>query len=346
MQEYDYKTAVLSIAANAATESVTPNKSMTEAAISYKSGLTDKSAFLAKCGKNTLFAKLVIYTDSRNSEFDSDEFLKLHKMLYEPKLKCGEIRVGDLTVTGGSCTAPKLLRGSLKSALGKMQQTAGAPEITKADFAAQLSCFMRELIILSPFTYGNAITRRAFIMQFCLMRGFMLNYAAASKAELLAAESEAFTADASQPLFNLFMKCLSYLQEEKTAKQTHPAQKAAALNKSRAAAQEIASSVAAVKPREAVRAQQPVKPVTPPPRTKAEPVKREPPVKQSAQAKPPAGAKQTPPVKQSPPIKQIAPAVMSAEKAEVMRDLRDIQKSLNSLAVRIAEISDKVEKMK
>lgn len=214
MQPFEKKIAALSAAANLSAEGQAPSKSQVSAATAFLVSKPDKAAFVKKCAKSPLYARLVLSAAEPQDAFDTDAFCALHKFLYEPKPKCGELRTGDLMLTGGSCTDPKLLRGSLKNVLGKLSLLTGAPTVSKADFAAALCCYVRELIILSPFAYGNAVVRRAFVRNFCHARGFSLNYAAASKKELLAAEQTAFATDDPQPLFTLFCKCLNYLQEE------------------------------------------------------------------------------------------------------------------------------------
>lgn len=217
MQIYEAKSKALSAAVNLSVDGISTEKKHISAAIAYLMGKTDKTAFFKKCAKNPLYARLIALPEKSYSDIGNETFCALHKFLFEPRENSGEIRNGELMMQGGSCTDPKLLRGSLKNVLSKLQQMQSAPEISKTDFAAQLCCYVRELIILSPFSYGNGIVRRAFVQAFCFKHGFTLTYAAANKKEISSAETAAFASDEAQPLFSLYIKILSYTQEENSA---------------------------------------------------------------------------------------------------------------------------------
>lgn len=214
MLPFEAKTVAFGVAANSSRETPAPAKNAVSAAMSYLCGKTDKAAFLRKCDKFPLYARLVLLAEQPATDFSVDALCAVHRTIFSPRAKCGELRTADLEITGGSCTPPHLLRGSLKNVLAKLEKLQGAPAVGKADFAASLCCYVRELIILSPFAYGNDVVRRAFVQQFCYVRGYLLNYAAVGKKELSAAETEAFASDDPQPLFTLLVKCLNYRQEE------------------------------------------------------------------------------------------------------------------------------------
>lgn len=216
MLVHEAKSIAFGAAANIEVDYTAPGKALTAAAITYLCGKSDKASFVKKCAKNPLYARLVFFHEKALSDYGSESFTAVHKSLF-PDENGGEIRTDELTLTGGSCADPKILRGSLKNVLTKLQQIPSAPEINKADFATQLCCYVRELIILSPFASGNGVVRRAFIQSFCHNRGFTLNYSLGNKDEITAAETEAFASDAPQPLFLLLVKCLGYLQEENDA---------------------------------------------------------------------------------------------------------------------------------
>ena len=256
-----------------------------------------------------------------------ESFCAVHKTLFEPKAKCGEIRSGELTITGGSCTPPNLLRGSLKNVLGKLSQLQGAPAIGKADFAANLCCYLRELIILSPFSYGNDIARRAFIQNFCFSRGYLLDYSAVSAKELNAAENAAFASDDPQPLFTLLTKCLRYRQEEPSKRlrsRMRMADKNALQDKN--TVKERLSAAHAAPPavaREEITAMQ---------RRRREPLP------------PPARASEQNPEQQSEPKQPAAPPAVKqpSDTSETLRELKEIQRSLAALTARVNDVIRKM----
>lgn len=308
----------MSAAANLAADEPAPAKNLTAAAISYLCGKIDKAAFLSKCAKNPLYARLVIVGEQNMPDFDSDALCFVHKQLFAPKAESGEIRSHELNTPFGSCADPKLLRGSLKNALAKLNQIEGAPKASKADFAAILCFYVRELTILSPFSYGNGITRRAFIQNFCRARGFNLSYASVRKKELTYAETEAFASDDPQPLFSILVKCLSYITEAETApaKRGKPHKGAIAKPKNAKPTREIA-------PRAQNRADNRIpsrqSPLPPPPPQKP----RENP--QTATA--------------------AATAEKSADKSREakLKELREIQKNLSELTDRVTQIIKSTE---
>lgn len=141
----------------------------------------------------------------------SVSMMLLHKTL------CGDIddeagkpRTDDALTSGNAHTDPKYIGGSLKAILAKMNEIGNAPETSKDDFAGYLSHYMRELIILHPFTRGNEFTLRIFIMLFCKLKGFSLSYYRASLSAITSAENAAFIDDDVTPLYKLLSECLSY----------------------------------------------------------------------------------------------------------------------------------------
>ncbi|WP_251617283.1 hypothetical protein [Pumilibacter muris] len=323
MQVIEAKNLALGVAANISIDDAAPGKATVSAAMTYLCGKTDRAAFLKKCAKNPLYARAVIMCEHAGNDFGADAYCATHKTLFEPKPKCGELRTGELVMTGGSCADPKLLRGSLKNVLTKLQQMQSAPAVNKADFAAQLCCYMRELIILSPFSYGNGTARRAFVQNFCSSRGFSLNYAAIGKAELIAAESEAFATDDPQPLFSALIKCLNYAQDETQNSTARKPSRRAALpphNKIQAKQQEPAKQLEPKK--SADNAKQPELKKT------AENAKQSDSKKFAEQSK-------SPDVKKSEPKKQ---QDSEREKNEALRELREIKRALENLTSRVNEV--------
>ena len=323
MQISHAKIVAVSAAANLAATETSPAKAHVSAAVSYLSGKTDRAAFSKKCAKNPMYVRLVVSHAQTQNDFGAEALCALHKTLFEPKSKCGEFRTGDLQLPGGSCTDAKLSRGSVKNALGKLALLSGAPETGKADFAANLCCYIRELIILSPFAFGNGVVRRAFIQSFCYARGFLLNYAAASKKELLGAENAAFAGDDPQPLYAWLQKSLSYAQEEL------PRKKRIAPSTPDKTRRELSPKL----PREAEFTA-----------VRKPPVKETPALKQTRPPEkapaPPASPAPSVQIAQTPPApaEPALAATVRTDTAAVVRELRELQKQLTALSARVGEI--------
>ncbi len=216
MQSYEAESVALSAAVINAAEGVAPGRSQVAAATAALVGKLSMDAFTKKCAKFPLYASSVAALCADGAVDCSIEGLcGLHKSLYAQQEGAGELRTAPLERKGGAHADPRILRGSLKNVLAKLSQLQSAPQVSKADFAAVLSGYCRELIILSPFAYGNAPVRRLFLQRFCKAHGFKLSFATASKHELASAEDAAFMGDDPQPVFSLLIKCLSYGQEER-----------------------------------------------------------------------------------------------------------------------------------
>ena len=215
MQAYEAENIALSAAVLCSSEGTPPTRAQVAAA---KAGLLNRpgaDAFTKKCAQYPLYANAIALLASEGDDCSLEGLCALHKALFADKEDAGEIRTTALERKGGAHADPKILRGSLKNVLTKLSQLPAAPQIAKADFAALLAGYDRELIILAPFPYGNTVLRRVFLGRFCRAHGFRLSFASATKGELAAAEDAAFMSDDPQPIFSLLVKCLNYGQEER-----------------------------------------------------------------------------------------------------------------------------------
>lgn len=148
----------------------------------------------------------------------SVSLMMLHKNI------CGDIdpeagkpRTTEILTDGSAHTDAKYITGSIKSIVAKMNDTESSPAIGKEDFAGYLTHYMRELLILHPFEHGSEFTVRIFMMVFCKLKGFSLNYYRSPASAIKNAESIAFSADDVTPLYKILVNCLSY---ERTTAQT------------------------------------------------------------------------------------------------------------------------------
>lgn len=197
------------------------------------------------------FARLLLLIARPPAVFTADTMLSIHKTLYaDQRSDCGKLRKTALEIGGNSCTDARYLKGSLKAILGRMQALPAAPECAKADFAASLAHYARELSILSPFAYGNGIVRRAFLLLLCMRRGFDLNFSAVGRKEFAAAEAAALAADDAHPLFTLFITALSYTERTEGAYVTVTAQTAATRAGKRTIAKPSTAKTTAIKQKE------------------------------------------------------------------------------------------------
>lgn len=128
MQMYEARLAAISAAANLTVEGTPVSKRATHFAIRYLIGEITRDEFFSKCASEVCFARLVVCSSEVKNDFSLEKLCALHEYIYSPKEGCGQIRSSDLELTGGSCTPPQLLRGSLKNVLSRLAQTKGAPE--------------------------------------------------------------------------------------------------------------------------------------------------------------------------------------------------------------------------
>lgn len=133
------------------------------------------------------------------------------------KTVCGDLdgdagrpRGVNAATDGNAHTDPKLIPGSLKSIVAKMNEIKSSPLVSKEDFAGYLSHYMRELIIMHPFEQGSTFTVRLFFIMFCRLKGFSLLLYRATPSAVHDSEINSFKTDDITPLFKLFVNCLSY----------------------------------------------------------------------------------------------------------------------------------------
>lgn len=145
--------------------------------------------------------------------FDIETLQFLHRTLYaDLRPDPGSLRKINISKNGASCIDYKLLPASLRAVLDQLKKKDPGKTVTKNDFAAYLAYFMREMLILSPFPYGNGLTLRLFFELYSASRGFLLDYNKCDYKEFSAAETVALAADDVQPLYKCLVKCLSYLR--------------------------------------------------------------------------------------------------------------------------------------
>ncbi len=158
---------------------------------------------------------------------DSTDPVTYVSVLLLHKSVCGDLdgdagkpRSTEMLTDGSAHTDPKYIAGSLKAIVAKMNEIEQSPAISKEDFAGYLSHYMREVVIMHPFTHYSEFVSRLFMIQFCKSKGFSLCYNRYPAAAIKAAEDEAFFTDDVTPLYKMFLDCLSYERNTVTPTQT------------------------------------------------------------------------------------------------------------------------------
>jgi fido (protein-threonine AMPylation protein) len=145
---------------------------------------------------------------SLKKEFGTDDLCELHRALCQSAAqKSGELRKVNIKRYGCACIGSKLLPTALENMFAQLNKTPTSS--SKADFAAVLTHFMREMQILSPFAFGNDKISRQFFKLFAASRGFILDYRLAPPSRLSDALSTAFKTDDVTPLYKCVLKLLS-----------------------------------------------------------------------------------------------------------------------------------------
>lgn len=154
----------------------------------------------------------------------SVSFMLLHKNICgDIDAEAGKPRTTEMLTDGSAHTDAKYITGSIKSIVAKMNETASSPTISKEDFAGHLTHYMREFLILHPFERGSEFAVRIFMMVFCKIKGFSLNYHRSPASAIKTAESTAFSADDVTPLYKILVNCLSYERTAVQSAQARPA---------------------------------------------------------------------------------------------------------------------------
>lgn len=161
---------------------------------------------------NQEFLNLIdIMSTVHTDDFSIDTLCLINKMLYNGLvIESGTVRNRNIEINGSSCMDVKMIGSSLRAILKKLNSIPSDGSVSKNDFCAMLSYFYKELLIISPFMYGNALTIRAFLHLFSLSRHFNFDLYKIRLQDIIICTNMAYTSDDVQLLFGCLIKAVTY----------------------------------------------------------------------------------------------------------------------------------------
>lgn len=178
-------------------------------------GKKDRSQLCRKGSRGAiLFFRTLVSLTRIPEAFDSAALTKLHGFLFEETDFAGKLRTTPAELNGSGFADATLIAGSLKRLVKKLNESSGAPETAKEDFALSLTHYFSEMFLLYPFKTGTLTAMAVFFYHFAVSRGYRLDYFKCGGKRLCEATADAFLTDETSKLFLCLSEALSYLSSE------------------------------------------------------------------------------------------------------------------------------------
>lgn len=131
----------------------------------------------------------------------------IHKYIFQDIYEwAGEIRKVDIAKGNMFCNV-RFLSGQAAEIFGKLKEEDYLQGLEEEDLIGRLAYFFSEINVLHPFREGNGRSQREFIRCLALHNGYVVNFANASKEEMMKASEDSFLCD-YRAMEQLFKKCI------------------------------------------------------------------------------------------------------------------------------------------
>ncbi len=138
-------------------------------------------------------------------EFTKEEFINLHKYLYEDLYDfAGKLREENVTINGIMPCQYKVIDLCLTDLFTTSFNTDTLDNMVKS-----LAYFYSELNVIFPFRDGNEYTIRMFLRQWCKIEGYIINFDEIDENDLIQGTKYAFYYNTSK-LEKLFKKAIRH----------------------------------------------------------------------------------------------------------------------------------------
>lgn len=140
-------------------------------------------------------------------KFDLKHLQAIHKYIFQDIYEwAGEIRKVDIAKGNMFCNV-RFLPGQAAGIFGKLKEEDYLQGLEEDDFIRQLAYYFSEINALHPFREGNGRSQREFVRCLALYNGYVINFANASKEEMMKASEESFLCN-YEAMEQLFKKCI------------------------------------------------------------------------------------------------------------------------------------------
>ena len=140
-------------------------------------------------------------------KYDLKHLQAIHKYIFQDVYEwAGEIRKVDIAKGNMFCNV-RFLSSQAAEIFGKLKEEDYLQGLEEDDFIRQLAYYFSEINALHPFREGNGRSQREFIRCLALHNGYVVNFANASKEEMMKASEDSFLCN-YRAMEQLFKKCI------------------------------------------------------------------------------------------------------------------------------------------
>lgn len=155
----------------------------------------------------TMLRLLELIDKPIRGKFDLKHLQAIHKYIFQDVYEwAGEIRKVDIAKGNMFCNV-RFLSSQAAEIFGKLKEEDYLQGLEEEDFIRQMAYYFSEINALHPFREGNGRSQREFIRCLALHNGYVVNFANASKEEMMKASEESFLCN-YRAMEQLFKKCI------------------------------------------------------------------------------------------------------------------------------------------
>lgn len=172
-----------------------------------KMGVRDSERLSQLERRLTMLRLLELIDKPVRGKFDLKHLQAIHKYIFQDIYEwAGEIRKVDIAKGNMFCNV-RFLSGQAAEIFGKLKDEDYLQGLGEEDIIGRLAYYFSEINALHPFREGNGRSQREFIRCLALHNGYVLNFANASKEEMMKASEDSFLCD-YRAMEQLFKKCI------------------------------------------------------------------------------------------------------------------------------------------
>lgn len=139
--------------------------------------------------------------------FDLKHLQAIHKYIFQDVYEwAGKIRKVDIAKGNLFCNV-KFIESQAEEIFGKLKAEEHLKGLDEGEISARLAYYFSEINALHPFREGNGRCQREFIRTVAFHAGYVINFANASREEMLRASEDSFLCDYRR-MEQLFAKCV------------------------------------------------------------------------------------------------------------------------------------------
>lgn len=172
-----------------------------------KMGVRDSERLSRLERRLTMLRLLELIDKPIRGKFDLKHLQAIHKYIFQDVYEwAGEIRKVDIAKGNMFCNV-RFLPGQAAEIFGKLKEEDYLQGLEEEDLIGRLVYYFSEINALHPFREGNGRSQREFIRCLALHNGYVVNFANASKEEMMKASEDSFLCD-YRAMEHLFKKCI------------------------------------------------------------------------------------------------------------------------------------------